>query len=136
MWVWVWVELWVLAGVPVLLPRDLNDADILVFCNASLQGLAFWYPECSAAFYAPVPSDTAHNINFYFEALAVASACNNLSNMMEDCSKIIIYTDRKNTVDIFNSLHCQPEFNPLLHYCVDIILKKDFYIQVLHLPCE
>jgi hypothetical protein len=105
---------------------DLEDADTVVFCNASLQGLAFWYPGCSTGFYTPVPNDTAHEIIFYFEALAITSACNDLCKTMDDCSKVIIYTDSMNTVNIFNSLHCQPEFNPLLHHCIDIMFTKDF----------
>jgi Reverse transcriptase-like len=55
---------------------------------------------------------------------------------MEHCSKIIIYTDSMNTVNIFNTLQCQPEFNPLLRHCIDIMINKDFHIQVLHVPGE
>jgi hypothetical protein len=41
-----------------------------------------------------------------------------------------------NTVDIFNSLRCQPEFNPLLRFCVDIFLRKQLNVRVLHIPGE
>ncbi|KAF8220157.1 hypothetical protein L208DRAFT_1417075, partial [Tricholoma matsutake] len=49
-------------------------------------------------------------------------------------SKIVVYTDSMNTVNIFNSLHCLPEFNPLLCHCVDIFLENEFDVRVLHIP--
>jgi hypothetical protein len=107
---------------------------ITVFCDTSLQGLGSQYPQQATAFYAPVPSKTAREIIFYFEALAVASACNDLNSTMGHCSKIVIYTDSMNTVNIFNSFRCQPEFNPLLRHCVDIMINKEFQIRVLHVP--
>jgi hypothetical protein len=92
---------------------DPVDADAIVFCDVSLQGLAFWYPARAMAYYAPVPTGTASDIIFYFEALAVAGACDDLKKMVPDSAKIIIYTDSMNTMDIFNSLRCLPEFNTL-----------------------
>lgn len=51
-------------------------------------------------------------------------------------SQIIIYTDSMNTVDMFSSLWCQPDFNPLLRHCVDIMIAKEFQVRVLHIPGE
>jgi hypothetical protein len=93
---------------------DVEDADAIVFCDACMEGLAFYYPDRCVGFYSPVPDDAARDIIFYFEALAIASACNDLKNTMTRHSMIIIYTDSMNTVDIFSSLKCQPEFNLLL----------------------
>jgi hypothetical protein len=93
---------------------DVEDADVTIFCDACMEGLAFYYPDHSTGFYAPVPNDTTCDIIFYFRALTVASACNNLKETMPHSSKIIIYTDSMNTVDIFSSLQSLPEFNPLL----------------------
>jgi Reverse transcriptase-like len=101
-----------------------------------MQGLTFWYPEHCTGFYAPVPQQTARDIIFYFEVLAMVSACTDLSRTMVHCSKIIIYTDSMNMVDILNSLWCQPEFNPLLRHWVDIMINKNFQVQVLHVPAE
>ena len=41
-----------------------------------------------------------------------------------------------NTVDMFNSLWCQPEFNPLLRHCIDITIAMGFQVRVLHIPGE
>jgi len=115
---------------------DAEDADAIVYCDACMEGLAFYYPARLAGFYAPVPNHNAREIIFYYEALAVASACNDLKNSMLHHSKIIVYTDSMNTVNIFSSLRCLPEFNPLLRHCVDVIITRDFQIRVLHIPGE
>jgi hypothetical protein len=115
---------------------DVEDADAIVFCDACMEGLAFYYPDRSAGFYAPVPNDAARDIIFYYEALAVASAYNNLKATMPHSSHIVIYTDSMNTVDMFNSLWCQPEFNPLLRHCIDVTIATGFQVRVLHIPGE
>jgi len=115
---------------------DTEDADATVFCDACMEGLAFYYPDRSTGFYAPVPNDAARDIIFYFEALAVASACDDLKKTMPHRSQIIVYTDSMNTVDIFSSLRCLPEFNPLLRHCIDVMIAKEFQIRVLHVPGE
>ena len=77
---------------------------------------------------------SAHEINFFYETLAVTSAVDNLQQRAPNYSKIVIYTDSMNTIDIFNTLNCQPEFNPMLHFCVNLFLSKHWDIQVLHVP--
>ena len=115
---------------------EVEDADAVIFCDACMEGLAFYYPDRSAGFYAPVPNNTARDIIFYYEALAVASAYNNLKATMSHHSQIIIYTDSMNTVNMFSLLWCQPEFNPLLRHCIDIMIAKEFQVRVLHIPGE
>lgn len=107
---------------------DVEDADVTVFCDVCMEGLAFYYPDRLTGFYAPVPNESVHDIIFYFEALAVASACNDLKKMMTHQLHIIIYTDSMNMVNIFSSLHCLPEFNSLLRHCVDVMIIKEFQI--------
>ena len=63
---------------------DAEVADVTVFCDTCMEGLTFYYPDCLTGFYAPIPNNTACDIIFYFVALAVASACNDLKKMMTD----------------------------------------------------
>jgi hypothetical protein len=113
-----------------------EDADELVYCDACMSGLAFWSPARRQGSYSTVPAYTARDIIFYFEALAVASAISTLCDTAISGSKIVVYTDSMNTVDIFHSLRCRSEFNPLLRHCVDIFLHKQFDVRVLHIPGE
>jgi len=66
--------------------------------------------------------------------LAVAGAVDHLSTSAVNSSKVIIHTDSSNTIDIFNTLRCLPEFNPLLQHCVDVFLHNKFDVHVLHVP--
>lgn len=100
-----------------------------------MMGQAFWIPaHCQGSYYLPVPLDTVSDIIFYFEVLAIAGVFDNLHTSAMNSSKIIMYTDSMNTVNTFNTMHCLPKFNPLLHHCMDIFLEKKFDICVLHIP--
>jgi hypothetical protein len=57
---------------------DAEDADETVFCDACMQGLAFWYPNRQQGFYSTVPMSPAREIIFFYEALAVTSAIDDL----------------------------------------------------------
>lgn len=81
-----------------------------------------------------MPLNTARDIIFYFEELAVCGVVDNLRTSASDTSKVVIYTDSMNTVNIFNSLRCLPDFNPLLKHCINIFLSKKFDVHVLHIP--
>ena len=51
-------------------------------------------------------------------------------------SKILIYIDNSNLVDIFYTLCCLPSYNPLLKAAVDILIRNDYSLRVLHVPGE
>ena len=49
-------------------------------------------------------------------------------------AKVVIYTDNLNTVQIFNSLTCLPDYNHILHRAVNIVLSHNLNLRVLHVP--
>ena len=51
-------------------------------------------------------------------------------------SKFLIYTDNSNSVGIFHTLCCLPSYNPLLKAAVDILIRNDYSLRVLHVPGE
>jgi hypothetical protein len=59
-----------LLGIKILssISWEPENADVSIYCNASIEGIGFWYPDHMMAFYAPVPLQNAGNIIFYFEA--------------------------------------------------------------------
>jgi hypothetical protein len=44
--------------------------------------------------------------------------------------------DNANTINIFHSLHCLPEYNAILKHSVDICLATNHQLHVLHVPGE
>jgi hypothetical protein len=49
-------------------------------------------------------------------------------------SKILVFSDNSNTVDIFRSLHCKPPYNDLLKFTVALLLKHNMSLRVVHMP--
>lgn len=65
-----------LSGVLLLRELDwvIGNADLTVFCDASLVGLAFWIENSNEGFHSHVPKDIPKEKNFFHEALSVVSA--------------------------------------------------------------
>ena len=99
-----------------------------------MEGLTFWYPSCHQGFYSPIPVYQTKRTIFFYKALAATSAVDNLQEQEIHHSKIVLFTDSLNTVDIFNSLKCQTIFNPLLLFCVDTCISNKLNLWVLHVP--
>ena len=113
-----------------------DAADFVIYCDACPDGMGFWYPVSKEGFYAPTPVNVPTDVIFYFEALCVLSALDNVQRIAPRGSKILIYTDNTNCVDIFRSLRCLPAYNQLLKTSCDILITHDFSLRVLHIAGE
>ena len=113
-----------------------SQADFTIYCETCPDGMGFWYLISKDGYYAPTPVDMPSNVIFYFESLCVLSALENVQSKVPKGSKILIYTDNSNSVDIFHTLHCLPPYNPLLKAAVDILIHNDYSLWVLHVPGE
>jgi len=112
---------------------NISNADTTVFCDASLKGLGFWYPELSLGFFTPVNFQIPHGTGIYFlEALCIASAIHNFKAYLSTTTAVI-FTDSENTIDMFNSLHTTPPYNPILTSAVDEIIEHPYNVCVLHI---
>ena len=111
-------------------------ADFVIYCDACPEGMGFWYPAFKDGYYAPTPVNVPSNVIFYYETLCVVSALVNVASRAPHGSKILIYTDNLNSVDIFRSLHCLPSYNHLLRLAMDVLIENDFSLRVLHVPGE
>ena len=115
-----------------------NDADFNIFCDACLLGMGFWYPTGNIGSSHPIDATTATPGIFYNKALTVISAIywavHNL--LIHPGSWLAVYTDNANTVDMFNSLHSQPLYNPLLITVFKLLLKFNIELHIFHIPGE
>ncbi|KIY53673.1 hypothetical protein FISHEDRAFT_32838 [Fistulina hepatica ATCC 64428] len=115
-----------------------DDADLVVFTDASKDGIAYFIPSLNLGFQCAnrlvrLPRDISPDRIFYFEALAVVSAIVQiLQPTAPTPRRLAIWTDNTNTVDIFNSLHALPPYNPLLVTSVDLLMQYDCQLRVLH----
>ena len=93
---------------------DTSNADLTVYCDASLTGLGFWFPELCVGFWLCVPEDPPKGTIFYFEALSVLSAIVHSTSLLPQLTKLVVYTNNLNTVHMFNSLSALPAYNEIL----------------------
>jgi hypothetical protein len=118
---------------------DINDADITVYCDASLMGLGFWLPDSHLGFWSHIPEDPPTGTIFYFEALCILSAILHATTLGVMVNRLVVYTDNLNTVQIFNSLSALPAYNEILKCSVDHLLSNldhPINLRVLHIAGE
>ena len=130
-----------LPGTRVLqsLDWDPSTADITAYCDASLEGLGFWFPNLNAGFWSPIPDFQPKDTIFYFEAMSVLSAIIYSTSLGIPLKKLVIYTDNLNTVQMFNSLSALPAYNDILKAAVDHLLSDlstPIQLRVLHVSGE
>ncbi|KAF5337453.1 hypothetical protein D9758_018017 [Tetrapyrgos nigripes] len=135
--VWMANHMEKLDGVRMLQAEDwgIEDAEVILFCDACPSGMGFWCElgNVILGFQCAI-DDRSHGI-FYFEALAVLSALVFALQSSFPCpSRITIFTDNSNTVNMFNSLKATPIYNPILMTVVDLLLGYNAQLRVYHIP--
>ena len=138
---WASYHLSSLPGTQVLhsLDWDCDAADLTAYCDASLDGLGFWFPGLGAGFWSPIPEEPPKDTIFFFEALSVLSAIVQSTSFGFPIDKLVIYTDNLNTVQIFNSFSALPAYNEILKATVDHLLtdhNTPIQLRVIHIPGE
>ncbi|KIY52562.1 hypothetical protein FISHEDRAFT_69757 [Fistulina hepatica ATCC 64428] len=137
---WIAEHLETSPGIYIMTSRvwSADDADLVVFTDASKDGIAYFIPSLNLGFQCAnrlvrLPRGISPDRIFYFEALAVISAIVQiLQPTAPTPRRLAIWTDNTNTVDIFNSFHALPSYNPLLVTSVNLLLQYDCQLHVLH----
>ena len=116
---------------------DPDNTDLVAYCDASLDSLGYWFPGLSAGFWSVIPDDHPKDTIFYFEALSVPSAILHSTSFRFTITKLTVYTDNLNTVQIFNSFSALPTYNEILKAAVDHLLSdinNPIQLRVIHVP--
>src|SRR5258708_38721770 len=108
-----------------------HAADIEVWSNTSKDGLGFWAPKQSCAFFSdPVLAvDLSFNI-FLNEAFATLTAIHWASTLHPVLSRLAIHTDSSNSFHMFNSLHASDPYNLILMSAASIRIKHNIDLRV------
>ena len=124
------------SGIRMLRASDWDpvSADFTAYCDACPEGLGYWFPSPSLGFCAPTPDNPPTSAIFYLEALCVLCALQDISARVDPNSRIVIFTDNLNTVQIFNSFACLPIYNHILRRSADILIANDLDLRVLYVP--
>jgi hypothetical protein len=138
--VWVAQHIEISNGIHIIesLEWDASEADLAAFTDASLMAMGFCFPSSHTGYHCPIPVGSDFPI-FYFEALSVLSALDHICHhlLMDRASpntKVAIFCDNMNTVDMFNSLRAQPRYNPILLTAVDLLIQFHVQLRLFHVP--
>ncbi|KAJ7078632.1 hypothetical protein C8R43DRAFT_910331 [Mycena crocata] len=97
--------------------------------------MGFYIPNMCIGFQSELPSGINPPLKiFFYEALCVCAALHQAALILPKGSRLTIYTDSSNSVDIFNSLKALPAYNDILKSVVDVQLELDIELRVLHVP--
>ena len=113
---------------------DVRCADVTAYSDACMSGLGFFFERSQEGFQCKVPQDPPKGTIFYFEALAVVSVVEAATQLPTIPSRLLIFSDSSNTVDIFHSLRSLPPYNGLLKYTVSLLIKHNISLRVVHIP--
>ncbi|RDB27518.1 hypothetical protein Hypma_003768 [Hypsizygus marmoreus] len=112
----------------------ISSANEIIYTDASPYGMAFWCPSRSLGFSYEIPPGDRSKPIFYFEAYAVLSAFQWITSILPRPQRVLIYTDNLNTVNIFNTLRASPLYNPILITTIDLTIRFNIQLRVLHIP--
>ena len=113
---------------------DVKEADVTAFSDACMSSLGFFIENTKQGFQCSIPENPPKDSIFYFEALAVVSVVDMVTRMPNVPSKLLIFSDNTNTVNIFNSLRSLPIYNELLKFTVSILIKFNISLRVTYIP--
>lgn len=68
---WALSHIWDASGVHLLTATDwsTSDSDLLIYCDACLDRMAFWYPDHRVGYYCKIEQQLPDQFIFYWEAL-------------------------------------------------------------------
>lgn len=108
---------------------ELDSADLVIYCDASLDGLGFYYPSLLIGCQAHPPSHTPSRNILYLEALCICWALHH-AEKQGFRGKLIIFTDSDNSYNIFNTLRAKPIYNEIVKSTVDILAHHQIDLRV------
>jgi len=111
-----------------------TDADLTIFCDASLTGLSFVVPSEKLGFTGHIPFGTKLSTIFYYEVLTITSAMLWASGITPSIQRLLIYLDSLNCVEMFNLLSMQEGYNEILLFMMQILITTKISLCIFHVP--
>ena len=101
------------------------------YVDVCLGEMAFWYPEVKLGYQCCVPPGFLVPI-FYWEAVDVA--CAMICLLTPRFSRLVVYTDNLNMVDIWHTLKVSAPYNATLILTIEWLITHKIDAHVLHIP--
>ena len=99
-----------------------------------MSSLGFYFQQSKEGFQCLVPQNPPKDSIFYFEALAVVSVVDAVTRLPSIPTRLLVFSDNTNTVNIFHSLRAQPAYNDLLKFTVSLLIEYKISLRVVYVP--
>ncbi|KAJ3567810.1 hypothetical protein NP233_g6124 [Leucocoprinus birnbaumii] len=125
-------------GIHILKEHDwtFDDADMVVYTDASNFGMGFWVKSLHLGFWSRVSDDLPSEWIYYREALTLVSAVSYATSVLAHDSRIVMFTDNTNVQAMFNSLGVKPLYNTMVKNAVDNLIATKCQLWVMYVPGE
>ena len=108
-----------------------DEADLEVWSDASQDGLGFWAPKHSSAFFGDAVIHDGLSFNIFLnEAIAILAMIHWSASLHPSPHHLAIHTDSSNSFNIFNSLHASDPYNSVLMSAASIWIDHGINLQV------
>jgi hypothetical protein len=119
--------------------RSVGIHQLEAFTDAFPTALAYYFPFLQLAYHACLPHNAPANTIFWFEALAVCLAIHHAAHVwacdfVPKLNCLLVFMDNMNTVDMFNSLHAKPPYNPILISTINVCTSTSLDVHMTHVP--
>jgi hypothetical protein len=111
-----------------------NDADITIYCDASLSGYAFVCPDLRKGFFSTDVTSKGDLGIFWLESFAVLAALQWTIAAHGGSRRILVYTDNENANHMFSSLKARGRYNALLCTTVDLFIAHQCRLRTQWIP--
>ena len=112
---------------------DHTHSTLTIYVDASSHVIGIWFLLEKMGYQCPLPPGTPTDAIFFFKALAICCTVH-LTSSFPHATRLHIVTDNTNTFDIFGSLSALPSYNSILISTVDVLLRTNIDLCVIHIP--
>ncbi|THU76724.1 hypothetical protein K435DRAFT_878802 [Dendrothele bispora CBS 962.96] len=114
----------------------------LIYINKAVRTELEWFAnhvEISSGVFSLQPSIGICSPNPTLPSIATSIEWSTSSPLLaghsvENPMRLTIHSDNMNTVNVFSSLSAQPEYNPILMAAVDLLIRHNIDLRVVHIP--
>ncbi|KIJ24645.1 hypothetical protein M422DRAFT_194440 [Sphaerobolus stellatus SS14] len=111
---------------------DYSQANLIIYCDASMVGLGFYVPAKALGFASNIPPNPLIPNILFYEALTVVSAVAWAAALPKPPRRLLVYTDSLDSVEMFHSLRAKDGYNELLLLVVDLLMSNRISLRVCH----
>ncbi|KAF9242255.1 hypothetical protein BU15DRAFT_72791 [Melanogaster broomeanus] len=114
--------------------NDLPESVVHVYCDALPLAMAFWFPSTNLGYQAFIQDSEPHDSIFFYEALTVCGTILVAVMQLSPGSRLAVFTNNLNTMQLFNSLAALPSMNWMVIQAINTLLDHDIDFWVFHVP--